>query len=755
MKKILSLLIICFMLCPACVCAAPIYTDNVAAMLSELKIMQGDPDGNMRYDDLVSRAECTKIAVAASSYRDSVALGSKTSPYSDVTYTHWSAPYITVGVKNGLCKGYLDATFRPNNTVLYEEAATMFLRVLGYTDEDFGVSWPDGQMGIAKNIGILDNIDKAIGQEMTRRDIATLAYNTLNTKLKGSQAVLLSDHNRTIIDDVVLISTIAEDINVPEGKIYTSAGTYNVADSLDTSLIGKRGSLVLRGGNTVVSFIPQGSVSSGTDVRMVYSTLGNGIVTYKNGAFSQLDVNSSTVFYQDSAKVSSSSALASLEMGDVLRISYKSNGEIDYIMCTKGSTEGPLTVKSSAWYSSFGADASSITVMRDGVKSSVTDVKTNDIAYYLQELNIALVYSKKVTGIYENALPNKDAPSSVIVSGVTYNLEGVDAFTKLSSSGSFNLGDTVTLLLGKSGDVADVATNSQLTDKVYGFLTEAGTKQTTVSGSTVTKPYVKVILPSGEACEYITGKDYSSLLNKAVLVTLKNGVATISANANSNDVSGKFIWTSGTHKIGSDVAAADIKIIEVGTTNAYESASTAKVFPQRLNGITLSSSTVLYASKNSDGEVDALILEDITGDIHTYGVLTSAKNNSSSTSVSGSYEYIVNGNISSLSTQNKAFSVSTGQAVKIVSADGRTISYMSPLSKAATGKITQVYGSQVTIGGKTYTMADNVQIYLKKSYEYTMVTMDELDNIKSDYSASIYQDKAIASGGRIRIIVLS
>lgn len=735
--------------------AAPVYTDNVAAMLSELKIMQGDPDGNMRYDDLVSRAECTKIAVAASTYRDSVATGSKTSPFSDVTYKHWASPYVTVGVKNGLCKGYLDATFRPNNTVLYEEAATMFLRVLGYTDEDFGASWPDGQVGIARNIGILDNIDKSIGDTLTRRDVATMAYNTLNTRQKNSQSVLLSNFNRTIVDDVVLISTTKEDANVPEGKIYTSAGTYNIADTLNTSLIGRRGSLVIRNGDTVVSFIPEGSISTGTDVRMVYSTLGNGIITYKNGAFNQIDVTSSTVFYQDSAKVSSTAALASLEMGDVLRISYKSNGEIDYIMCTKGSTQGPLTVKSSTWYSSFGADTSTITVMRDGVKSSVSDVKTNDIAYYLQELDIALVYSKKVTGIYESATPNKDTPSSVTVSGVTYNIESVDAFSKLSSNGSFNYGDTVTLLLGKSGDVADVSTNAQLSDKVYGYLIAAGTKETSISGTSVTKPYVKVILPSGESGEYITTKDYSNILNRAVSVTLKDGTATVSAITAKSDVYGKFTWTSGTKKLGNTAIASNVEIIEVNTTVSYEVGKAATVFPQRLNGVTLAQSDILYASTNSDGEVDALILDDTTGDMHDYGVLTSAKNNSSGNSVSGSYEYITNGSINSISTNNKAYSVSTGQAIKIVSADGRTVSSITPLSKVASGKITGITGSEITVSGKSYTLSDSVEIYVKKSYEYTMITIDELDEMKSDYSAAIYQDKALASGGRIRIIVLS
>ena len=731
--------------------AAPVYSDNVAGLLSELSIMQGDPDGNMRYNDLVSRAECTKIAVAASSYRNSVATGSKTSPFSDVKSSHWAAPYVTVGIKNGLVKGYLDATFRPSETVLYEEAATMFLRVLGYTDEDFGASWPDAQIGIAKNIGILDNVEKSVGDALTRRDIATMAYNTLISKSKGSQSMYLSTFNRSIIDDVVLISTTEEDPSVADGKIFTSSGTYNVSDSLDRSNIGKRGSLVLRNGDTVVSFIPDG-LTSGNDKQMVYATLGNGIITYKNGSFNQINVNSDTPIYKDSNKLSGTSALSSLKMGDVLRISYKSNGEIDYIMCSSGTTIGPKTINSSSWYSSFGTD-SSVTVMRDGVKSSVSDVKTNDIAYYLEELDIALVYSKKVTGIYESATPNKDTPTSVTVSGVTYALEGVDAFSKLSSNGKFNYGDTVTLLLGKSGDVADVLTNSSLTDKFFGFLTATGTKQTTISGTSVTKPYIKVVLPSGEEREYITSKDYKNSINNVVSVTLENGIATVSTKVPDYNISGEFVWDSQTKRLGTHTVANDVKIIEVSTTQINETALTATVFPQRLNGITLSNNTILYASKNSDGYVDEIILKDTTNDMHTYGIITAAKSNIDS-SVSGSYEYISNGSISAVQTSNKAFTVSKGQAVKITT-DGRTVTSISSLNKLSSTKISDITGSLITVGGTTYTMSDKIQIYMKDSSGYTMLTKDELLDKKDGHIVSVYTDNGVSDAKRVRIIVIS
>lgn len=611
MKRILSLFIT-FMILLSAFANVSATSDYERELLSALSIMQGDDNGNMRYEDKVSRAECAKIVVATSTHRDALSQEFKSSPFKDVPYTHWASPYITIGVKYGLFKGYLDASFRPSKTVLYEEAITMFLRVLGYSESDFGTDWPYDQIEVAKNIGLLKNINKSVGKELTRRDISAMAYNTLMSSSKGSPNTYLSNFN---------------------------------------------------------------------------------------------------------------------------------------------TISGPKTVLSSNWYEEFGADKT-ITVTRDGVKSSLSEVNINDIVYYMKEYNTALVYSKKVTGVYESATPNKESPASVTVSGVTYNIEGVDAYSKLSAYGTFKYGDTVTLLLGKTGNVADVLTNEQVSDKVYGFLTATGTKETTVSGTTVTKPYAKIVLPSGEAREYVTNKDYSSILNSVVSVTLEDGVAKISSVSRNNAVSGKFIWTSDSKKIGKDYISDNIKIIEVSSTVPYETSVVASVFPQRLNGTTLSQSSILYVSKNSEGLIDRLILTDTTGDMHTYGIMTNAENTSNQMSISGSYEYISNGNKYSLNTVNKSFSVSSGQAVKIVS-DGRSVYSISSLYNAETGKISDISGSIITINGKTYTLSDKVQIYVKKSYEYTMISIDELIAKKENFTASIHKDKQNSDGARVRVIVLS
>lgn len=613
MKRILTLIITAAMLFGVIGATGFASSSYEAELLSELSIMQGDPDGNMRYADKVSRAECAKIVVAASKYRDFVDMNSKRSPFKDVTYDHWAAPFVTTGIKHGLFKGYFDATFRPSITVTYEEAITMLLRVLDYTDEDVGNNWPYDQIDMAKKLGMLDGVTKSVGQELTRRDISKMIYNTLNSNAKGSQEKYLTNFNRTV---------------------------------------------------------------------------------------------------------------------------------------------GPITVTSSNWYEELGAD-SSVRVMRDGIEASISEVRTNDIAYYMVEYNKVLVYSKKVTGIYEDASPNKDAPVSITVSGITYNIEGDDAYSKLSSSGNINYGDTITLLLGKSGDVAGVSANLTNNIEVTGFLSAVGTKNTLVSGSTVTKPYIRIVLPSGEVCEYITQKNYESYLNRVVTVKLLDGLATLSSASPKHNISGKFIWDSGTYTLGTHSLSSDVKIIETSTTESYETATVESIYPQRLNGLNLYAKDILYASKNSVGDIDVLILNDVTGDIHNYGVMLSAKNINQNGQISGSYEYIVNGTETSLNTQNKSFGVSSGQAVKI-KGDGREITSITPLTLIKSNNITDINGSVITLGSDSYIMSDKVQIYVKGSYSsvYSMITIEELADLANENQAYVYTDKATSDGGRVRVIVL-
>lgn len=745
MKKIIALIIAALMLLNAFPSfAAGDVIQSATPLLSALNIMVGDTNGNLRLDSYVSRAEFTKVAVASSSSRHSVATSLKTSSYKDVHATHWAAPYIKVGVGSGYCKGYSDATFRPDNTVTYEEAITILLRVLGYSDDDFGNSWPYGQVGMAKNLGICDGVDAEVGDALIRKDVAILVYNTLNTKMKNSTQILLSIFDVEKKEDV-LLTAINEKENSYEDEVRTSVGTFKFESAISVADIGRQGDLYIENGNEVLAFIPYGG-SAFAEKHTVYSLLGESVVTYNNGAMNTLTVPSNTTVYEDDSVTNYAVKSPQIEMGDILYIHRDRVGNIENIIFEDGTVDGPYTVTSSYNLSKY----SGAKVMRNGEASSVDEIQNYDVVYYIPDLNMLMSYSNKVTGIYENAEPNKDAPTSVTVSGISYKIESGEAFEKMSSAGKFNYGDTVTLLLGKTNEVADVFTSINTNETIYGYLFETGKKEFTRSDlSKYTSHYIKVAIPDGSAVEYATDKDYDNLINSVLEIRFKDGIAKPSRLNAKYDVSTTFDWSGKT--LGTNTISSDVKIIDVATTEENEYGSYVSVFPSRLDGVNIPSSSVLYMGKNDKNQINELILKDVTGDVYSYAVVMEADVRTGNR-ISGSYTYDLNGVTHSLNSTNVIYNVKKGQAAKISFNKNGVIQSMQAIT-AITDKITDISHTTLTAGGKKYPISDSVVVYKTDlNYNYTVIPLsDIMDN--DDYSLTAYYDKNGAAGGQIRIIV--
>ena len=99
-------------LAPAALAAAPA-EEEAAQVLAALDIMVGDESGNLNLGATVTRAEFTKLAVAASTSRDAVGDTVSVKPYPDVPQSHWAAPYIKAAVDLGLVQGDLHGNSTP------------------------------------------------------------------------------------------------------------------------------------------------------------------------------------------------------------------------------------------------------------------------------------------------------------------------------------------------------------------------------------------------------------------------------------------------------------------------------------------------------------------------------------------------------------------------------------------------------------------------------------------------------------------
>lgn len=790
--------------------------ENILSLLNDLKVMQGDGNGNYNLDSYVSRAECTKVVTALSESRNNVASGLKISPFSDVKYTDWYAPYVQAAVTGGLCEGYIDGSFRPENQVTYEEAITMLLRALGYTDSDFGVSWPYGQIGMAQSLEITKNVNSSIGSPLTRRQVARMAYNTLNTKQKGSSQKLLTIFDCEVKEGVTIIASGNEDSTLGSGKIYTSAGIFEITDTFSSDYVGRQGDMVIKNGDDFLSFSPteqyiesktvtgvigndlvvdndilnindnttayyksdtytyssvsakanrgdtlrliknaSGSIdyimlvqtsvngNTGADLEryVIYSLLDNAVVCYKNGSFIQLDVKDNTTCYQDSVSSSYGSMKNSMEMGDIIYV--KMNGsEIDYVSFEKGSMTGPVMVRTDSWASSLGA-TSSTKYMRDGNQvSGSADIKTNDIVYYSSELDMVMAYSDKVTGIYEAASPTRDAPSVITLSGRSYSIESVDAFNALSSSGSFKIGDTITVCLGKNGGIAGVVSQGSITSST-GYVLEAGTKTfTDTSSNEYSSYYIRMAGADGVENEYAVSNDCSSYIGKVCSVSFSGGKTTVRSVNSSASVSGAVDASART--IGGTKISDSVKIIDTtGNTIISEMYAYTKTYLQRIDGITLSASKVLYAGKDASGAVTELILSDATGDAYSYGAVTSR-------SVSGdSYNYDIDIKGTEYRYNNASGIGMAGTPIKCIAQNG-SISELSKLNSYGTiGELTQ---STATINSATYKLSDSVTVYYRNaSFDAMRITLDEA--INGDYTLTAYYDRTESNGGRIRVII--
>ena len=195
--------------------------------------------------------------------------------------------------------------------------------------------------------------------------------------------------------------------------------------------------------------------------------------------------------------------------------------------------------------------------------------------------------------------------------------------------------------------------------------------------------------------------------------------------------------------IGSRTMADDVRILDVNDTAAV------RVYYSRLNGAVLDSSDVRYYAVNDAGEITDLILRDFTGDLYEYGIITSAKDESTGMSASGEYTYLVDGEKKTLSTSGSSLGASAGPA-RLTIENGQLASVRALEQIKNPDSITQL---GVTKDGESWLFWDDCAVYLYENSNYSLLSLTELRNNSDAYNITCYYDKDTDDGGRIRIVI--
>lgn len=159
------------------------YEEAVSALI-ELGIISGYPDGTFQPDKTITRAEMARLIIAALELDDE-AISLYSSGLNDVG-GHWAKGYVGYSQKLDIISGYPDKSFKPQNTISYDEAITILVRALGYTSEDVGEKWPSNYAEKGKELGILEGIDGG-AKGASRGDIAVMLHRTMELAIGGDK----------------------------------------------------------------------------------------------------------------------------------------------------------------------------------------------------------------------------------------------------------------------------------------------------------------------------------------------------------------------------------------------------------------------------------------------------------------------------------------------------------------------------------------------------------------------------------------
>lgn len=427
---------------------------------------------------------------------------------------------------------------------------------------------------------------------------------------------------------------------------------------------------------------------------------------------------------------------AGAQYGPSMGCPLDAGGKPDYLALINSKLQGPYVVTDGSWSSAIGFTPK--TVYRNDAASSSSQIERYDVLYYYKTTSTVYAYSTRHTGTIDSILPNRAAPTSVVLSGVSYTLGTAAASYSVSSLGEYQVGDTVTLLMGRDGTVAAVVKASDINETLYGVVTATGTDiYTNASGGSYSSKYVQVLAIDGVSYRYTTSRDFRE--GEVVCVSSANGTVSIQACSKNSSYSGT-VNAAGT-QLGSYSLSPDLQILDV-----YKS-SGKSIAVQRLCGATLNASNILYAGVNARGQIEQLLLDNFTGDIHTYGLVLSSTVISNDAASASSYDVLIDGSETTLGSTTKAFTEFTGPAQ--FSFDAAELNQVQKLTAVKAAALTQ---TTLSAENGAYTLSGTVQVYIEKDHSYRYSSVQEVLDL-SRYTVTGYYDNSNASGGRIRVII--
>ena len=667
-----------------------------ADILRLMGVVSGTGGNQFNPNGTLTRAEFCTMVVKFMQQGDQVPIHATRTIFSDVTSKHWAQGYVNLAasltVKDGerevpLISGVGDGRFQPDEKITQAQAATILIRVLGYSSEQAGAVWPQSYMNLAESIGLSDGLPSDYNAALTRGQAAQLFVNALSCK-NGEGSDYYTTLGKAQEDTIILAVNVETDDGTSDGAIRTTANKESEAylpaegEGNPYALQGKRGALVLNDKDEIVTFVPDDS--SATTIILS----GDAQPSYvKASGGSQYTMSKDTLLYTADATEGKSymEGYSVLKSGTQITM-YSERGKIVavYASGSASSIDSDAVVvmgsPSTAMFHQLTGGATNFNIQKGRQTITMSQIQPYDVVTYDSMSNTLIVSDLRLTCIYENASPNSKAPTEIEVLGHTF--EVLDSAWEMT--GDYKVGDQVTLLLTADGKVAGMAAPSGKTRSTAIGMVDSG-KAT-------------VFLPNGGTLELSgTISNADNLADQ--LVTISSGAkGKISASKlSSKSTSGQFLVEEG--KLGSYTVSAGVQIYEQVSGGAM-----VKLDPTSLNMASIPGEKIATYHLNTSNYVDYIVLDRVTGNAYEYGILIST---TTSTPVLDD-----DGEDTGEEKESKKWNLVNGSGtidLKNTGFAGKN----GTMAGVAVGSPSDFFESQgvqyVNAGGRTYRVADDVE----------------------------------------------
>ena len=336
--------------------------------------------------------------------------------------------------------------------------------------------------------------------------------------------------------------------------------------------------------------------------------------------------------------------------------------------------------KSTSGISALTDGRTDYTVYRNGVLSSVSALRKNDVVTYDAVSNTVYACDTRVTVYYESCEPSPSAPVSIKVLGGT-QFEVLP--TAQQSLSKFKPGKTMTILLTSDGTVAGAVENDY---------SARGNAIGIVSGGKV-----QLLCGSTTIDLSLTGMTVDSKLDGKLVSISSSSKTSVGLYAKTGGVSGDLNVREGT--LGSKKLASGVMIFDDGVLKNLSD----------LTETTVPQSRISYARTNANGEIDLIALSSTSGE--KYGRVTTVYEDPRTDSF-GTYNQQVIGIDDGKGSVEKdsGYSVRNGDFVSYyVSASEKTYTNVTVLDKLGEVSASAWIGTTaVNYGGRTYTVPSDV-----------------------------------------------